>query len=38
MTWWLWVIVGVIVYVIILLIGYMLLKSASDGDKREGRK
>lgn len=38
MTWWLWVILGVIVYLIIALFAYALAKAAGDDDERMGRK
>jgi hypothetical protein len=38
MTWWLWVIIGAIIYLIILLFIWALLKAAGDEDERRGYK
>ena len=38
MTWWLWVIIGAIIYLIILLFIWALLKAAGDEDERRGHK
>jgi len=38
MTWWLWVILGAIIYVILLIITYALCKAAGDEDERRGYK
>ena len=38
MPWWLWVIIGAIIYVLILLFVWALLKAAGDEDERRGYK
>ena len=38
MTWWLWVIIGVIFYLIVILFAWALCKAAGDEDERRGYK
>jgi len=38
MPWWLWVIIGAIIYVLILLFVWALCKAAGDEDERRGYK
>lgn len=38
MVWWLWVIIGAIIYVLILVIVLALCKAAGDEDERRGYK
>jgi type IV secretory pathway VirB3-like protein len=38
MPWWLWVIIGAIIYAMILLFVWALCKAAGDDDERMGRK
>jgi hypothetical protein len=36
--WWLWVIIGAVIYLIILLFALALAKAAGDEDERRGYK
>jgi hypothetical protein len=36
--WWLWIIIGIVIYAVILLIVLALCKAAGDEDKRRGYK
>jgi len=38
MPWWLWLIIGVIIYALILLFAWALCKAAGDEDERKGYK
>ena len=38
MTWWLWLIAGIILYAVILLFAYAMCKAAGDEDERRGYK
>jgi hypothetical protein len=38
MPWWLWVIIGAIIYALILLFALALAKAAGEDDERMGRK
>jgi hypothetical protein len=38
MPWWLWVVLGALVYLVILFFVWALLKAAGDEDRRRGRK
>ena len=38
MPWWLWVILGVIIYVVLLLFGWSLLRASNREDRRRGYK
>jgi len=37
-TWWLWLIAGIILYAVILLFAYAMCKAAGDEDERRGYK
>lgn len=38
MTWWMWVILGIIAYAVVLLVALALCKAAGDEDTRRGYK